>query len=87
MHCWFADTELYWFVCFNAAADAPTSTSPAAWQQEALGVVQGWAWGLPEVVQATPLQDLSRSRLLDRWAAAWMGRWQLAAGAQQKRGG
>ncbi|KAL4852987.1 Monooxygenase 2 [Chlorella vulgaris] len=62
-----SDTELYWFVCFNAAADAPTSTSPAAWQQEALGVVQGWAWGLPEVVQATPLQDLSRSRLLDRW--------------------
>ena len=63
-----AATELYWFVCFNAPADAASQpASPAAWREEALAVVKGWAWGLPEAVQATPLEDLSRSRLVDRW--------------------
>lgn len=61
-----ADTELYWFVVFWAPAEQPPSPSPAAWRDEALSVVHGWAWGLPEAVQATPLEDLSRSRLVDR---------------------
>ncbi|KAL4433828.1 hypothetical protein ABPG75_000269 [Micractinium tetrahymenae] len=62
-----SDTELYWFVVFWAPAEQPASPSPAAWREEALAVVQGWAWGLPEAVEATPLEDLSRSRLVDRW--------------------
>ncbi|KAL4450754.1 hypothetical protein ABPG77_001110 [Micractinium sp. CCAP 211/92] len=62
-----SDTELYWFVVFWAPAEQPPSPSPAAWRDEALSVVHGWAWGLPEAVQATPLEDLSRSRLVDRW--------------------
>ncbi len=61
-----ADTELYWFTCFDAPAAAATSASPDAWREEALGVVRGWAWGLPEAVEATPAEDLSRSRLVDR---------------------
>lgn len=64
-----ADTELYWFVCFFAPADAPPSAaaSPAAWRREAQEVVRGWAWGLPQAVEATADGDLSRSRLVDRW--------------------
>lgn len=63
-----SDTELYWFCCFNAPAkpSAAAAASPEAWRQEALGVVRGWAWGLPQVVEATPAEDLSRSRLVDR---------------------
>lgn len=63
-----ADSELYWFVCFNAPAELSAAASPEAWRQEALDVVRGWAWGLPEAVEATPAEDLSRSRLVDRWA-------------------
>lgn len=51
---------------FWAPAEQPLSPSPEAWREEALSVVAGWAWGLPEAVQATPLEDLSRSRLVDR---------------------
>lgn len=32
-------------------------------------MVRGWSWGLEQVVQATPADDLSRSRLVDRWDA------------------
>lgn len=67
-----AGSELYWFVCFYAPAAAPAAASPAAWREEALGVVHGWGWGLPQAVEATPLEDLSRSRLVDRWG--WVGR-------------
>ncbi|PRW58015.1 zeaxanthin chloroplastic-like [Chlorella sorokiniana] len=65
-----SDTELYWFCCFDAPADqsAAAATSPEAWRQEALQVVRGWAWGLPAAVEATAAEDLSRSRLVDRWA-------------------
>ncbi len=69
-----SDSELYWFVCFNAPAEPSAAASPEAWRQEALDVVRGWAWGLPEAVQATPAEDLSRSRLVDRWAGVgWAG--------------
>lgn len=62
-----SDTELYWFCCFNAPAEpSAAAASPEAWRQEALGVVRGWAWGLPQAVEATPAEDLSRSRLVDR---------------------
>lgn len=62
-----SDTELYWFVCFFAPTELAASPSPAAWRDEALAVVNGWSWGLPDAVAATPLEDLTRSRLVDRW--------------------
>ncbi|PSC69099.1 Zeaxanthin chloroplastic [Micractinium conductrix] len=62
-----SDTELYWFVCFFAPADLAAPPEPERWREEALSVVCGWAWGLPEAVAATPAEDLSRSRLVDRW--------------------
>lgn len=62
-----SDSELYWFVCLNAPADATAPATPEAWQQEALAAVAGWSWALPQAVAATPLEDFSRSRLVDRW--------------------
>jgi hypothetical protein len=62
----FADTELYWFVCFDAPADSPTPSTPEGLRQEALNLVSGWQWGAAEVVERTPLENLVRSRISDR---------------------
>jgi 2-polyprenyl-6-methoxyphenol hydroxylase-like FAD-dependent oxidoreductase len=62
-----SEGELYWFVTWNAGADAPAPTAPAAIRAEAARAVAGWAHGLPAAVAATADADLSRSRLADRW--------------------
>lgn len=62
-----SSTELYWFVCFDAPADAPVPATPAEIRREAAAVVKGWQWNLEKIVEATPLENLSRSRIGDRW--------------------
>ena len=68
-------TELYFFVCFSAPADLAAPTRAADVKAEALGVVRGWGWDLESIVEATPPEELSRSRLVDRCAGCrrWWG--------------
>ncbi len=62
-----SSTELYWFVCFDAPANAAVPATPAEIKAEAARIVKGWGWGVEAAVEATPEHDLSRSRIVDRW--------------------
>ena len=62
-----SSSELYWFVCFDAAADAPLPSTPAMIKQEAERVLAGWGWGVEAAVKATSTENISRSRFVDRW--------------------
>lgn len=62
-----SSSELYWFVCFDAPATAAVPATPAEIKAEAARVVKGWGWGVEAAVEATPENDLSRSRIVDRW--------------------
>jgi len=63
------DSQLYWFTCLNAPADAPLPVSPEACFAEAIAPVRGWGWGLEAAISATPRENLTRSRIVDRWGA------------------
>lgn len=65
-----SSTELYWFIAFDAPADAPVPATPAEIAKEAAAVVKGWQWNLEKIVAATPPENLSRSRIGDRWVLA-----------------
>ena len=62
-----SSTELYWFVTFDAPGDAARPATPAEVAAEAAAVVKGWGWGLENIVANTPVENLSRSRIADRW--------------------
>lgn len=62
-----SSTELYWFVCMYRSKDAAVPPSPEAFKAEALQAVRGWAGGMEGIIEATPLEDISRSRIVDRW--------------------
>ncbi|KAG2441649.1 hypothetical protein HXX76_003267 [Chlamydomonas incerta] len=66
----------YWYTCFNAdeaAADAPPDT-PEARRATALAAVKGWAWAVEECIRRTPPEDITWSRISDRWTAGAFGR-------------
>jgi len=62
-----SSSELYWFICFDAPATAAVPATPAEIKEEAARIVKGWGWGVEAAVEATPENDLSRSRIVDRW--------------------
>jgi 2-polyprenyl-6-methoxyphenol hydroxylase-like FAD-dependent oxidoreductase len=62
-----SSSELYWFVCFDAPGNAAVPATPAEIKAEAGRIVKGWGWGVEAAVAATPEDDLSRSRIVDRW--------------------
>lgn len=57
-------------MCFNAPADAPIPSTPEAVRQEALQLVAGWEWGVEDAIQRTAPEELTRSRIVDRWGTA-----------------
>jgi 2-polyprenyl-6-methoxyphenol hydroxylase-like FAD-dependent oxidoreductase len=62
--------DTYWFVTSNAPlnAAAPEKGDFRALQKEALSAVSSWEWrGMRELIEATPLEVLSRARIGDRW--------------------
>ncbi|PNW71384.1 hypothetical protein CHLRE_16g652050v5 [Chlamydomonas reinhardtii] len=69
-------SSYYWYTCFNAdeaAAEAPPAT-PEARQAVALAAVKGWAWSVEECIRRTPPEDITWSRISDRWTAGAFGR-------------
>eukprot|EP00198_Chlamydomonas_reinhardtii_P008813 XP_001698150.1 predicted protein [Chlamydomonas reinhardtii] len=71
-----AANSYYWYTCFNAdeaAAEAPPAT-PEARQAVALAAVKGWAWSVEECIRRTPPEDITWSRISDRWTAGAFGR-------------
>ena len=66
--------ETYWFITKNAPeAEAPPARGDqAALRAQALAALDGWGWGgMRALVEATPLEGLSRARIADRWTLPW----------------
>ncbi|GAX72946.1 hypothetical protein CEUSTIGMA_g401.t1 [Chlamydomonas eustigma] len=70
------DSELYWFVCFNADLQS-TSDAPEQHLQKALALVKGWSWSLENIIQSTSPDQVSRSRCVDRWTLSPWGKGQV----------
>ncbi|KAG2451908.1 hypothetical protein HYH02_003683 [Chlamydomonas schloesseri] len=69
-------SSYYWYTCFNAdeaASEAPPAT-PEARQAAALAAVKGWAWSVEECIRRTPPEDITWSRISDRWTGGAFGR-------------
>ncbi|KXZ53582.1 hypothetical protein GPECTOR_6g499 [Gonium pectorale] len=66
----------YWYVCFNAGQEeaAAPPGSPEERQRAALAAVRGWGWEVEEAIRLTPPEDISWSRITDRWTAGSFGR-------------
>lgn len=78
--------DTYWFVTSNLPLDAaaPQKGDFRALQKEALDAVSSWEWrGMRELIEATPLEVLSRARIGDRWT---FGR-KRRAGGEKGAGG
>ncbi|GLC52218.1 hypothetical protein PLESTB_000596200 [Pleodorina starrii] len=71
-------TTFYWFTCFNADTEASRQPppSPAERQRAALESVAGWGGGggIQQVISATPAEEISWSRISDRWTYGTFGR-------------
>lgn len=68
-------SSCYWFVCYNASeqeALRPTP-SPSERRRLAMAAVRGWGWDVEGAVAATPPEDISWSRVSDRWTAGSCG--------------
>jgi hypothetical protein len=50
----------------NAAAEEPRPSTGEQRAEEALRLVTGWAWGMEQIVRATPPDAIARSRIADR---------------------
>lgn len=61
-----SDTELYWFTVFNAPEDSAFVATEDR-QADALKYLPGWKGGIFEAVQSTSPDNISRSKLTDRW--------------------
>ncbi|DBA84691.1 TPA: hypothetical protein ACH3X1_005947 [Trebouxia sp. C0004] len=61
-----SDTELYWFTVFNAPEDSAFVAAEDR-QADALKFLPGWKGGIYEAVQSTSPDNISRSKLTDRW--------------------
>ncbi|DBA74801.1 TPA: hypothetical protein ACH3X2_009322 [Trebouxia sp. C0005] len=61
-----SDTELYWFTVFNAPEDS-AFVAVEDRQSDALKFLPGWKGGIYEAVQSTSPDNISRSKLTDRW--------------------
>ncbi|GFR45392.1 hypothetical protein Agub_g6772, partial [Astrephomene gubernaculifera] len=71
-------SSCYWFVCYNEdeqAASRPPAT-PSQRQSAALSRVAHWAgqWGLAAAIRCTPPDDITWSRIADRWTPGPFGR-------------
>lgn len=65
------ENEVYWFVTVNVAEDSIKIGGGAEeWMQSASQAVQGWhpSWQMQDLIAASPLETLSRSRVADRWS-------------------
>ncbi|GIL96665.1 hypothetical protein Vretimale_2430 [Volvox reticuliferus] len=72
-------TSFYWFTCFNVdnRADIQPPASAERRQLAALESVREWssALGIRAAIAATPPEDISWSRICDRWTLGAFGKW------------
>ena len=64
-----SDSEVYWFVCFNAE-----EAFAREWGQDKEGllrIVADWEGAIQDVIQATPRDEMVASSISDRWVAPW----------------
>ncbi|KAG9454462.1 hypothetical protein H6P81_007366 [Aristolochia fimbriata] len=60
-------TKVYWFICFNSSSPGPKITDPSILKRGAEELVRGWNSALPDVINRTPEETLSKTPLEDRW--------------------
>lgn len=63
-------TEVYWFTCFNDDGGSRPRGAEAV-KQEALGLVRGWGLGIREAIEATPADQITRTKA--SWAHSSCG--------------
>lgn len=68
------ERQVYWYTCVNAPLEAPLPAGPAEVAAAAAAPVAGWCWGIGDVIAATPSDQISRSRIVDRWTAGAFGK-------------
>ncbi|KAH9622189.1 hypothetical protein KSS87_009576 [Heliosperma pusillum] len=63
--------KVYWFICYNSNSPGPKITDPKELKKQALALVKNWPPELPETINITPEETISRAALEDRWL--WPG--------------
>ncbi|XP_074264751.1 monooxygenase 2-like [Silene latifolia] len=64
-------TKVYWFICYNSDSPGPKITDPKELKRQALDLVKNWPSELPDTINITPEETISRAALEDRWL--WPG--------------
>lgn len=64
----------YWFICWNCPPESVSSEGEER-KEHALSLMQSWAedTGVHHVLRCTPADQITRSRIVDRWRMPGMG--------------
>lgn len=62
-----SSTKVYWFMVYNRSSPGTKVTDPAEVRAELLSMLDGWPQHMKELLDNTPLENISRAALADRW--------------------